>query len=119
MDLKKGSGVEVQMMEFERAVVSDSSGALVIKTAETKNDASGDKVFDSKNREIKVDGLNTYSSKVNLNAVTDVSSFQKLNHYDQLLFVRQSSNKDLLSDIAKESPKKQIQNEARKRVETL
>jgi hypothetical protein len=122
IDMKdNGRALDVENLKFSDAAVTERSGGLVVTAAETVavDGEVRDAVVNEKNGKATTLSLNDYKPSTDLSKVSTRDDFEKLNHFDQLLFVRQCSDKTLLTDIVEKTTKKQIQNNARKRVEEI
>lgn len=116
---ENGRALDVTTLNFQNAAVTERSGGIVVTPAETvpMDGETRDGVIDDKSG--KTLNLNDYKPSADLSKVATRESFDALNHFDQLLFVKQCTSKPLLTEIVEKTSKKQIQNNARKRVEEL
>ena len=123
LDLTKNAGkaVDVEDVQFEKAIVSNKGGGLSTVEPEKNVTQAQDKIVDEKRGTVHTIGVNlqNYDVKSDLGKVNDYSSFDQLNHFDQLLFIKETENKGLLTEISEKNGKKQIQNNARKKLSEL
>jgi hypothetical protein len=101
---KTEESLPVEMIQFDQAVGTDKSGGIVpvgveLQPTDPRN-PNGEKVMD-------------------FSEIHTFTAFEELNHPDQLSFIKQSSNKTLLTELMTKSPKKQIQNNSRRRLEEI
>ena len=108
-----GSSVPVEMVQFQEGVGTDNSGGLIPLAPELSS-------TDPRNPNgIKPEGLDSYDSKTDFGTIHTYAKFDELNHPDQLLYIKQCTNKTLLGEIVSLNSKKQIQNNSRKRLEEI
>lgn len=110
------TAIQVDPIEFDQAVVTDKSGGLTVVNPETKTDKNDDTIVTENDKVLK---LEDYTPKTDLSKISTISDFINLNHFDQLLIVKNTENKELLNEIIKNSNKIQIINNAKKRLRDL
>ena len=115
--IKNQKSIDVNSVEFE-SVVTEKSGGLVVTNAENKRNSESDVAHEEGGKSHNVN-LNEYKTNIDFATVKSIDEFNKLNHFDQLLFVKQCEDKSLITEIINKSSKKQIQNNARMRAEAL
>jgi hypothetical protein len=123
VDTTEGNGqaIKVEQITFEQAITTNKSGGLTVSTPELRSDTPNDVVMNEKTGKVEKVGLGIeeYKTKGNLVDVKDYHGFDNLNHFDQLSYLKDCQNVELLNEIASKNVKKQIINNAKKRLSEL